>query len=311
MIWQHWFVSALWLGLIGLPLPARAALVCDADIASLNFGLISVRDGVILHTSSPVKVSCAGGIAGTSVFACLTIGSGNGGTSLTPRYMTGGDAAPLAYQLTRQNIRAAGGTTWDVATFTVPLDDASASGAVNTTLYAEVTAIGAQVTVGAYHARFEAGTDVTLSYGETGCDTSGAVGAFRVEAVVTPSCTVTVSDMDFGVINAPIIAPVDQIATISVTCTHLSPYTIGLDHGRNAVDAGQTGRRMANGGDLLAYGLYRDPARTAAWGLVAQTVATGTGTGGNQALTIYGRIFAHQQTVVGTYIDTAVVVVSY
>jgi len=134
---------------------------------------------------------------------------------------------------------------------------------------------------------------------------------FTVDAEVTPSCTVSVSNMDFGVIDAVVVDPVLQIATIAVSCTNASAFTVGLDHGTNAVDSGATGRRMANGGDLLAYGLYHDEARTADWGLVAGTVAEGTGTGGSQALTVYGKILSNQQASVGTYFDSVVVVVSY
>lgn len=313
MMLRHWGLTAVLFGLTSLPIPAQAALVCEAGIASLNFGLISVRDGSIPQTSSPVTISCFGGTPGTIVHACLTIGWGSGGSGagLTPRYMTGGVVAPLAYQLTSQNTLSAGGTTWDVVTFSIPLDATSGSSAMETTLYAEVTSIGAQVTVGSYNSRFETGTDVALSYGENACDTSGAVTTFTVDAVVTPSCTVNVSNMDFGVIDAIVAAPVDQIATISVSCTNASAYTVGLDHGTNAVDTGPTGRRMANGGDLLAYGLYHDEARTADWGLAAGNVAAGTGTGGSQALTVFGKIFSNQQASVGTYFDSVVVVVSY
>lgn len=310
---RNWGFTVVLFGLTSLPIPAHAALICEAAIASLNFGLISVRDGSIAQTSSPVKISCFGGTPGTFVHACLTIGSGSGGsgTGLTPRYMAGGEAASLAYQLTSQNTLSAGGATWDVVALSIPLDATSGSSAVETTLYAEVTSIGTQVTVGSYNSHFETGTEVGLSYGENACDTSGAVTTFTVDAVVTPSCTVNVSNMDFGVIDAIVAAPVDQIATISVSCTNASAYTVGLDQGTNGVDSGPTGRRMANDGDLLAYGLYHDEARTADWGLTVGTVAAGIGNGGSEALTVYGKILSNQQASVGTYFDSVVVIVSY
>lgn len=313
MMLRHWGLTVVFFGLTSLPIPAHAALVCEAGIGSLNFGLISGRDGSMPQTNSPVTISCFGGTPGTIVHACLTIGSGSGGsgTDLTPRYMTGGEAASLAYQLTSQNTLSAGGTTWDVVALSIPLDATSGSFAMETTLYAEVTSIGTQVTVGSYNSHFETGTEVGLSYGENACDTSGAVTTFTVDAVVTPSCTVNVSNMDFGVIDAIVAAPVDQIATISVSCTNVSAYTVGLDHGTNAVDSGPRGRRMASGGDLLAYGLYHDEARSADWGMTAGTLAAGTGTGGSQDLTVYGQIFSNQQASVGTYADSVVVIVSY
>ena len=48
-------------------LPASAALFCDADLVSLDFGLISVRDGLSQQTSGPVTISCSGGTPGASV----------------------------------------------------------------------------------------------------------------------------------------------------------------------------------------------------------------------------------------------------
>lgn len=313
MMARYWMSAAVLCSLSSLPLPAHAALVCEANIPSMDFGLISGSDGSSPQTSSPVTVSCYGGRPGAYVHACLTIGSGSGtsGAGLTPRYMTGGEDAPLAYQLTSEAILSAGGTTWDMRALRIALDDVTGSATVETTLYAEVASIGAQVTIGAYTSRFEAGTDVALSYGEDACDRSGATNTFTIDATVTPSCTVSVSNMDFGVIDAILAAPVEQIATISVSCTHGSAYTVGLDHGSNAVDAGPTGRRMANEGDLLAYGLYHDNARLVDWGLAAGTVAAGTGTGANQALTVYGKIFLDQKAVVGTYFDSVVVIVSY
>jgi spore coat protein U-like protein len=313
MMARYWMSAAVLCSLSSLPLPAHAALVCEADIPSMDFGLISGSDGSSPQTSSPVTVSCYGGTPGASVHACLTIGPGSGtsGAGLTPRYMTGGEAASLAYQLTSEDILSAGGTTWDMRALRIALDAATGSATVETTLYAEVASIGAQVTIGSYTSRFAAGTDVALSYGEDACDRSGATNTFTIDATVTPSCTISVSNMDFGVIDAILAAPVEQIATISVSCTHGSAYIVGLDHGSNAVDAGPTGRRMANEGDLLAYGLYHDNARLLDWGLAAGTVAAGTGSGANQALTVYGKIFLDQIAVVGTYFDSVVVIVSY
>lgn len=313
MMMRYRGLTAVLLGLASLPIAAHAALVCEADIASLNFGLISLGDGTTSQTNSPVTISCFGGTPGAIVHACLTIGSGSGGSGagLTPRYMTGGAGAPLAYQLTSQNTLSAGGTTWDEVALGLPLDATTGSSSIEMTLYAEVISTDTQVTVGTYTSRFESGADVTLSYGENACDTSGAATTFTVDAQITPSCTISVSNMDFGVIDAAVVTPVKQTATLAVSCTNASAYTVGLDHGRNAVDTGPTGRRMANGGDLLAYGLYHDDAHTSDWGLAAGTVATGTGTGGTQSLTVYGKILSNQQASVGLYFDSVVVVVSY
>lgn len=293
-------------------LPASAALFCDADLVSLDFGLISVRDGLSQQTSGPVTISCSGGTPGASVVACVTLGAGSGGSGpgLSPRTMSGNGAATLDYQLTANNAVSLGGITWETVGFAILLDG-SGNATIAPTLYAEVTSIGAQAAIGPYLSRFEEGGDVLMAYGDTACDQTGTASSFTVQATVTASCTVDVSNMDFGIIDAAIVAPVDQTASISVTCTNGSAYTVGLDQGINAVEAGPSGRRMDNGGNLLAYGLYHDASRSLGWGLGVGTVAAGVGTGGNQVLTVFGRIMAGQQALVGTYSDRVVVVVAY
>jgi spore coat protein U-like protein len=293
-------------------LPARADLVCAADLASLDFGQISVRDGQVHQTSGPMAISCSGGVAGASAVACVTIGAGSGGSGpgLSPRILMGSGVATLDYQLTANNTVSGGGTIWSTVGFEIPLDG-SGEGTITPTLYAQVTSIGAQATIGSYMSRFETGGDVQMAYGETACDQTGTASTFTVQAVVTASCTVEVSNMDFGHINAAIVAPVDQTASISIICTNGSGYTVGLDQGTHALDAGLSSRQMSNGGNLLAYGLYLDASRSLEWGSNPGTVASGVGTGGQQVLTVFGRLFADQPALVGTYSDSVVVVVTY
>lgn len=312
MITRLIFFAAVLPALICVPWPARAALVCEADLVSLDFGQISVRDGMLEQTSGPVTISCSGGTPSTTATACVMIGAGSGGSGpgLTPRYMTGVGMAVLEYQLTAQNTLSGGGSTWETVGFTLPLD-ATGSATIAPTLYAEVTSIGAQATVGPYAADFASGSDVQLAYGEADCSQYGTASSFTVRASVAASCTVSVSNMDFGTIDAAVVAPVDQTATISLTCTNASFYTVGLDMGGHPEGTGPSGRRMTNGGNMLAYGLYHDPEATAGWGLDAGSSATGMGTGGHQELTVFGRIFPDQVAVVGLYSDTVVVVVNY
>lgn len=54
MMLRHWGLTGVLFGLTSLPISAHAALVCEANIASLNFGLISIRDGSTSQTNSPV-----------------------------------------------------------------------------------------------------------------------------------------------------------------------------------------------------------------------------------------------------------------
>ena len=312
MITRLMAFTAVLAALICAPWPARAALVCEADLVALDFGQISVRDGMPEQTSGPVTITCSGGTPDTMATACVMIGAGSGGSGpgFSPRYMTGTDAASLEYQLTSQNTLSGGGSIWETVGFTLPLD-ATGSATIAPTLYAEVTSIGAQATVGSYASDFVSGGAVQMAYGESDCSQFGTASSFSVRASVAASCTVGVSNMDFGIIDAAVVAPVDQTATISVSCTNASAYSVGLDMGGQPQDVGPSGRRMVNGVNMLAYGLYHDPAATAAWGLDAENVAAGIGTGGNQTLTVFGRIFPDQVALVGRYSDSVVVIVNY
>jgi spore coat protein U-like protein len=236
----------------------------------------------------------------------LTIGSDDGRRRVdgTLRYMADG-TAQLAYAITSES----GG---DILERDFELDE-NGHATTQFTLDAEITSSGSEAIVGSYMSD----DLVALKFCETGltgeaaCTESAMTSSFTVLASVTASCTVSVSNMDFGNIAPDVVAAVDQIATISLSCTNASAYTIGLSHGAHSVDSGPTGRRMNNNGDLLAYGLYRDAARTENWGHDAGSVAVGVGTGGGQSLSVFGRLLSNQEAFAGTYSDTVVVIVTY
>jgi spore coat protein U-like protein len=69
---------------------------------------------------------------------------------------------------------------------------------------------------------------------------------------------------------------------------------------------------MANGAQTITYGLYQDSARSNAWGdTIGTNTESGTGTGSNQALTVYGRVGAQITSSPGSYSDAVVVTVTY
>jgi len=299
--------AAIGASLAVVPLSAQAALVCSAEVEHLIFGEISVKGGSPQKTSGKVTVVCSGGIAHTMVQVELTIGSDNGRRRVdgTPRYMADDTTAQLAYAVTSES----GG---DIIERDFELDE-NGHATTQFTLDAEITSSGSEAIVGSY----KSDDLVELTFCETGltgeaeCNESAPTTSFIVEASVTASCSLSVSDMDFGNIAPDVVAAVDQFATISLSCTNASAYTIGLSQGDHSVDAGPTGRRMKNGVNLLAYGLYLDEARSESWGHDAGSVAAGVGTGGGQSLSVFGRILSNQEAFAGTYSDTVVVIVAY
>lgn len=117
--------------------------------------------------------------------------------------------------------------------------------------------------------------------------------------------TVSPTDVDFGNVLSS-ATNVDNAGSLSVTCTQGTGYTIGLDNGQNFSGS----RRMIKGTDFVAYGLYRDPARTLAWGNIAGSVLAGTGTGAVQVIPVYGRI-PSANSPSGDYADVVVATVTY
>lgn len=134
-----------------------------------------------------------------------------------------------------------------------------------------------------------------------------------VTATVIDNCTVTASPMAFGTLTTLGTANIDTSAAIALTCTPNAAYDVSLDLGINA-GAG-TQRELVNGADAtqrIAYDVYQDAARTAAWSSGAGNTVAGTATGGVAALTAYGRIPASASAVTsGSYSDSVTVTVTF
>ena len=132
-----------------------------------------------------------------------------------------------------------------------------------------------------------------------------------VKIVIQNACNVATTaptTLDFGTAG-PLVANVDQQATISVTCTTGAAYNVGLDGGGGAnINA----RRMINGTNTVGYQLYQNSTRTTVWGNTPGTdTVPGTGNGTSQTLTVYGRVPPQTTPPAATYNDSVTVTVSY
>jgi len=139
---------------------------------------------------------------------------------------------------------------------------------------------------------------------------------FQVNATVVSACTVSGSLLNFGNSIDPLSTsvPLDASSSLTVQCTNTTPYSVALNAGLNAGGAANfTSRTMKNGSYSMGYQLYTDVARSTVWGdgTASSSTVAGTGSGGNQTLTIYGRIPALTGAVPGTYTDTVTVTISY
>lgn len=149
-----------------------------------------------------------------------------------------------------------------------------------------------------------------------GADTFAAqnTGSFAVTATVNAACIVSGSDLAFGAFNVLSGANVDQTSALSATCTNGSAYTIGLNAGASTGATVST-RKMThtNGTTLLNYSLSTLSSGGANWDDVGgTTVASGTGSGGAQSITVYGRVPTGQTApIVGAYSDSIVATIDF
>lgn len=142
-----------------------------------------------------------------------------------------------------------------------------------------------------------------------------ASGTFQVGATILVACNVTGSTLTFGGAIDPLQTPgpVDASTTLNVTCTKTTPYSVALNAGTNAGSGSNFGSRvMKSGNNNLPYQLYLDAGRTQVWGDGNSSgLFTGTGTGSQQQLTVYGRLPSLNGIVPGSYADTVTLTITY
>lgn len=130
-----------------------------------------------------------------------------------------------------------------------------------------------------------------------------------VTSTVQATCLNTVTPMAFGIYTGVLAS---STATLSVTCTNTTPYTVALSAGLSTGATVHTRALTGPGGALLHYALTSDLAGAVNWGLTVSTdTVAGTGTGAAQPITIYGQEAAGQFVTPGAYTDTITATVAY
>ncbi len=138
---------------------------------------------------------------------------------------------------------------------------------------------------------------------------ASATATFNVTATVANSCSVSATDLGFGVYDPASAVDKTGVSTITVTCTLGTIYNLGLDNGTNA--SGST-RRMGNGATRLTYQIYKDVGATTILGSVAGALGiAGIGTGVGIPSVIFGVIPKTQNVNAGAYSDQITVTVDY
>lgn len=140
-------------------------------------------------------------------------------------------------------------------------------------------------------------------------------GTLTVGATIVVACNVAGGTLNFGSTIDPLQSsgPIDASTTLAVTCTNTTPYSVALSAGANAGGLNAFGARaMKSGTNALPYQLYLDAAHSQVWGNGTNSgVHTGTGTGNQQSLTVYGRLPTVANAVPGDYSDTVTVTITY
>jgi spore coat protein U-like protein len=143
-----------------------------------------------------------------------------------------------------------------------------------------------------------------------------ATSNMSVTATVTSDCTISAGALAFGNYGLAQVngADLDSTATLTVQCTDGATPTITLGQGQNA-NTGSTDaaplRRLKNGSNYLNYALFSDTNRSVTWGNTAGTGAGYTGTGASTSVTVFGRVPASQNVLVGSYSDTVVATITF
>ncbi|MCA9507889.1 MAG: spore coat protein U domain-containing protein, partial [Myxococcales bacterium] len=121
----------------------------------------------------------------------------------------------------------------------------------------------------------------------------------------------SIVDSGFGNISGLFTADADiSSGSISVQCTNLAGYSIGIDNGSNFL----VNRRMAFSGNFINYELYQDSGYTQVWGDISSgnEKLLQVGDGAVQAHTVYARIPSGQSPAgAGSYSDQVTVTVNF
>lgn len=160
-----------------------------------------------------------------------------------------------------------------------------------------------------------------FSAGSISGNISPLEATFAVTLTITASCTLTTNDLAFGTHAGAIGADIPGQANIVVNCTNATPYTVGLNNG-TGTGATAASRKMThtNGTDTVIYSLYTTVGHGTVWDnncgtppSPSATCASGTGSGSDQTITVYGLVpTAGQNPVtVGNYSDTVTATLTF
>ncbi len=153
-------------------------------------------------------------------------------------------------------------------------------------------------------------TCLALAANPTSAAPTTVTTTFAVTANVVATCVMSATPMAFG--NYTSITPSDSTSTITVSCSDLTTYNVGLNAGATTGATVTTRQMKGAGAAVLHYTLHSDSARAVNWGnTVGTDTVAGVGTGAPQLLTVYGQVPAGQGPASGAYTDTITATITF
>jgi spore coat protein U-like protein len=302
---------------------------CSIGTGSGSYGNVSILSGAADDASSTFTTSCTG-TANQTVRLCIEWGAGNspdGSGNRLLRSSTGSLLHDFFTTSARTTIWGSWGSQLPAyAPYPYGFQQdlalgSSGSNSIVLTVYGRIYASQQTAPPGSYS--WTSGGSPSLQYGYAG-STSCPVGGKTTSssgstwtATVLADANVSASTLDFG--STSLSSNADSTATITVQATNTTPYSIGLDNGINA-SGSQRRVRLGATSSYLNYSLYTDSARSSLWTTTSSTTSctggvgtciTGTGTGSNQTVTIYGRVPTQSVPSTGVFNDNVVVTVTF
>jgi len=308
-----------------------AAISCTISQTNIAFGNVNLLSGAAVDTTGSITLSCTGAIPANKTWRfCTNMEAGPDASGSQRRMASGGNF--LQFELYTDSARTVPWGSWISGFKTAgSQNDFTASSSTisgTMTVYARLLSGQQTAAVGSYTETFTGGggansTDTRYNAQSSGggclVGTSNAYApTWNVTANLLSNCNVSVSPLNFGSTSS-LSSNVDSTAVITVQCTIMSPYSIGLDNGTYA-NGSQRRMQLGATGNHISYGLYTDSARTQPWGATTSTTSCtagtgtcylGTGTGLNQTATIYGRVPPQAIPALGTFNDTVILTVTY
>jgi len=314
--------SAALLG--GLCFPGLAfAQTCSITAFNGSYGAVDVLSGGADDSSNTFTISCTG-TANQTVRLCIEMGPGNNPDASGNRVLTSG-ANTLRHEFYTSSARTTRWGSWgyNLTAYTpFPFGTTSdlnlgGSGSANRTFTVYTSVLANQQTKPPGTYNWNSGGTPLVSYGYQGgasCPTGGfnnSGGGSTYSATISANCNVSASNINFGSAGV-LFTNKDASGTVTVQCTNTTPYSIGLSAG-SAPGATVANRAMRSGGGAqVTYSLYTNSDRSTVWGNTVSTdTQSSTGTGSDQAFTVYGRVPPQTTPAPATYTDTITVTVTY